>query len=327
MLRRTLAAFAAGVMVSGVLFVLSPVGAQEGEKVCVAVPIFAVEVCGVPTTTQPPTTAPTQPPTQPPTTAPPTTQPPSGGLIPSGPITITGDNVVIENRHFTGSAGNCITINGASNVVIRNSLFTNCHKAVYALNSSNVVVDNIDCVADQSNRGRNCVQFDKVQGGAVRNITSHNTGLTAAEDHISIYQSHGTQANPILVENNVISGGGPSGSGSCIMLGDGSSNPGSWQVARGNHCTNTANVGIAIAGGTNNKILDNTIISEAGENPEANVGIYVWRWAGTQPCSGHEVSNNRVRWIKSNGSSNPFWNGGNCGTVVMVGNDFSYDGD
>lgn len=265
------------------------------------------------TTTIPPTTTTTLPD---PTT---TTTEPAGELEPSGPITITQSGTVIEGRHFTGSSGNCITVMGAANVTIRNSRFTNCVKAVYALNSANVVVENITCEADMSGRGRNCVQFDKVTGGRIVGNRSINTGSTLAEDHISLYQSHGTAADPILVEGNYIEGGGPSRSGSGIMTGDVG---GSYQVIRNNVLVNPGQVGIGVSGGTHVTVSGNTVISEA--LPWSNVGIYVWRYTGSLPCHSHTVTNNRVSWFNSSGQRNSFWDGGNCGTIVMSGNDFNY---
>ena len=266
----------------------------------------------------PTTTTTTTTPAPPPTTT--TTTQPSGSLTPSGPITVTQSNTVIEGRHFTGSSGDCVRIQGAANVTIRNSTFTNCHKAVYAVNASNVRVENIRCEADMSNRGRNCVQFDKVTGGHVINSTSINTnGGTLAEDHISIYQSHGTAQNPILVENNHIEGGGPSRSGSCIMTGDVG---GSYQVIRGNTCINPGQVGIGVSGGTNITVDDNTVVSDSFS--WTNVGIYVWRYTGSQPCHSHTVTNNQVAWFNSSGNRNSFWNGGNCGSITIVSNDVYY---
>lgn len=272
------------------------------------------------TTTIPPTTTTTLPDPTTTTTVPATTTTEPGELEPSGPITITQSGTVIEGRHFTGSSGNCITVMGAANVTIRNSRFTNCHKAVYALNSANVVVENITCEADMSGRGRNCVQYDKVSGGRIVGITSINVnGATLAEDHISLYQSHGTAADPILVEGNYIEGGGPSRSGSGIMTGDGG---GSWQTIRNNVLVNPGQVGIGVSGGTNITVDGNTVISSSF--PWTNVGIYVWRYTGTLPCNSHTVTNNRVSWFNSAGSRNSFWNGGNCGTITMFGNDFNY---
>ncbi|HEX7099649.1 MAG TPA: right-handed parallel beta-helix repeat-containing protein [Acidimicrobiia bacterium] len=252
------------------------------------------------------------------TTAPTTTT--AGVLVPSGPITITQNNTVIDGRHFTGTGGDCVRIQGASNVTIRNSRFTNCVKAIYAVNASNVVVENNLCEADRPDRGRNCVQFDKVNGGRIAHNRSVATGDTLAEDHISLFQSNGTSTNPIIVEGNVIEGGGPSRSGSGIMTGDVG---GSWQVVRNNILRNPGQVGIGVAGGTNITVDDNTVISE--RLPWSNVAIYVWRYTGSQPCSGHRITNNRVSWFNSSGVRNSFWNGGNCGTVVLSGNDFNYE--
>ena len=46
-------------------------------------------------------------------------------------------------------------------------------------------------------------------------------------------------------------------------------------------------------------------------------GVYVWNQYAS-PCSGHTVTRNRVRWLRADGVSNPFWNAGNCGTITGI---------
>lgn len=272
------------------------------------------------TTAPPPTTTTTAPATTTTTKAPTTTTaPPAPGLTESGPVIVRSSNVVLDGYHFTGSgSSDCVRIEGASNVTVKNSKFTNCHKGVYALNASNIVVTNNTFTADRSDRGRNAVQFDKVSRGRIANNSiSVSIGGTKAEDHINLYKSNGTAANPIYVENNTIRGGGPSRSGSGIMLGDGG---GSYQVARNNILVNPGQVGIGVAGGQYISVLSNKVYSPA--RSWSNVGIYIWNQYDPA-CSGHTVSYNEVDWRNSSGSRNGFWDGKNCGAISMSGNNFS----
>jgi hypothetical protein len=239
-----------------------------------------------------------------------------GDLVASGPVTVTESGTVIENRHFIGSGDqHCVMINGASDVTVRNSRFTNCHKGVYALNASNVVVTDNVFEANMSDRGRNAVQFDKVSGGYVaRNQSTVTNGATKSEDHISMFKSNGTSSAPIVIEDNVLVGGGPSTSGSGIMLGDGG---GSWQIARNNTLIDPGQVGIGASGGSYITVADNRVTSDS--HPWSNVGIFAWDWDGSG-CANVLITGNQVSWVKADGSQNSFWNGQNCSNLNIDGN-------
>ncbi len=43
--------------------------------------------------------------------------------------------------------------------------------------------------------------------------------------------------------------------------------------------------------------------------------MYIWNQS-TGTCSGHSVTGNRVYWKNASGTNNPYWNAGNCGTVI-----------
>jgi nitrous oxidase accessory protein NosD len=195
-------------------------------------------------------------------------------------------------------------------VTIRSVDFLNVAEGVYALNSSNIrVIDsrysNITGPA-QPRTGANVanfVQFNNVAGGLI----DHNKGKGGdTEDIVSVYQS-----DHVTVQDNQFEGTNwTSGSGSGIALADGG---GSDNTAQRNILVNPGQVGIFIAGGLNNRILDNTIYGQ--QRLKSNVGLYVWNQSSS-PCSGQEVSRNRVWWRNEAGSSNSAWNAGNCGTVA-----------
>jgi hypothetical protein len=252
-------------------------------------------------------------------------------------LTISGkSSVVIENMAISNPGGDCVKVTGSSNVIIRNSTigpcggkaiviqnstgvtvdqvsFTNVATGVYALSSQTIVVSNSSFV----HAGRNFVQFDKVTGSGNRisgNSGYNSLGGSNAEDFISVYKSGGTSGSPLRVSGNTLSNGGPSQSGSGIMVGDAG---GTYTVVEGNTLVNPGQVGIGVAGGSNIRVISNNVRSDA--LPWSNVGIYVWNQAGGS-CSGIEVSGNTVNWKKSNGANNPAWDGGNCGSIAGWGN-------
>ena len=110
--------------------------------------------------------------------------------------------------------------------------------------------------------------------------------------------------------------GGPSDSGSGIMLGDGG---GSYQFVEGNVLVDPGQVGIGVASGTNM-----TVRWESGSIRRRFrgriVGMYVWNQYDAA-CGNVEVSGNQVNWTNAGGSSNGWWGGGGCGEVNNYGND------
>jgi len=257
----------------------------------------------------------------------------------SGPIDVSESGVVIENLHISNPGGTCVTVTNASNVTIRNSTIGPCgDDAVYLSDvdgavvegnyitgtGNGVLVHRSDSVRVDSNAfvdaGRNFVQFDKVNGAGSSisgNRGQNELGGTNAEDLISLYLSNGTASSPIRVVGNHLRNGGPSDSGSGIMLGDGG---GSYQFVEGNVLVEPGQVGIGVASGTNMTVRSNVVYSSA--LPWSNSGIYVWNQYD-QACGNVEVSGNQVNWTKADGSSNSWWEGGGCGEVNNYGNDWN----
>jgi hypothetical protein len=256
---------------------------------------------------------------------------------PSGPISVSGEsNVVIENLHVSNPGGDCVVVTNSSNVTIRNSTIGPCGgEAVYISDvdgaqvtgslitdtGNGVLVHRSNSVKVDNNTfrhaGRNFVQFDKVNGAG--SSISGNRGENAlggsnAEDFISVYMSGGTSGSPLRVVGNHLRNGGPSNSGSGIMLGDGG---GGYVTVSDNALVNPGQVGIGVASGTNITVSNNRVYSDAVS--WSNVGIYVWNQYGSA-CDNIQITGNQVNWTAAGGNANHWYNGGGCGNVTETGN-------
>ena len=128
-------------------------------------------------------------------------------------------NITVRNCFFNKSALEAINVESSSNITIENCLFNDAQSGVYVMQSQVIKVVNNQFVnvrkREDGSRGQ-FVQFNQVTGEG--NIIENNKGEnfpdeSNPEDLISLYQSHGTAASPILVRNNIFRGGGPSISG------------------------------------------------------------------------------------------------------------------
>jgi hypothetical protein len=264
----------------------------------------------------------------------------------NGRIAVTGnsspevliEDTVIENLSVSSWEDDCLSIIHGSNITVRDSAIGPCGgEAIYlsevtgALISGNAVTETANgvlvhlsgsIVVDDNtfeDPGRNFVQFDKVNGpgsSVSRNQGEAQLGASSTEDMISLFDSNGTPESPILVVGNRFRNGGPSPSGSGILLGDGG---GSHQIAEDNRLVNTGQVGIGVASGTDIVVSVNKVYSDA--QPWSNVGVYVWNQYQSE-CSRITVSGNQVNWTSSSGSPNQWFNGGGCSDVAVFDNEW-----
>jgi parallel beta-helix repeat protein len=138
-------------------------------------------------------------------------------------------------------------------------------------------------------------------------------------------RSGGVSGSPFLIEHNRLRGGGPSGTGTGIITDGGDD----YIWIQDNTLDRTGQVGIGIAGGNNNIVRRNKVYSPAitftATNQGTNVGIYAWvnSLGATNGCNNITIQGNRVYWKYGNaaigdkaiGADNPYWDGGNCGTI------------
>ena len=191
-------------------------------------------------------------------------------------------NVLISYSKLYNSTGVGIQLINCSNITIEHNYFNNVASGVYArriVPSGGIVVTSNQFLNMNGPYPRGqFVQFDNVKGPG--NIISNNigenvTGKSNPEDAISLYQSSGTLASPILINGNQIRGGGPSKSGGGIMLGDGG---GAYLTASNNTLVNPGQYGIGIAGGSHISVINNTVYGT--QQSFTNVGIYVYAIGG-----------------------------------------------
>lgn len=221
------------------------------------------------------------------------------------------NNIIIRNCFFDGSTAELVELEDANNITIENCLFARGLAGVYAVGSTNVKVINCQFVnmkiryVNGNFAGRGVfVQMNSSSYGEVINCRGENfAGESDPEDMVSCY---GGSSN-ITIRGNMFRGGGPSTSGGGIIVGD---TGGSNNIAENNVLKNPGQYGMAVAGGTNNKILNNKIWSD--QFPWSNNPLYVANYSGSIGCSDITVLGNKVRWIDKNGNLNNGWNSGDC---------------
>ncbi|AMR34042.1 hypothetical protein A0256_22640 [Mucilaginibacter sp. PAMC 26640] len=219
-------------------------------------------------------------------------------------------NITIKSCRLRYSVKNGVSVLNCSNVTIVDCYFEKVATGVYALSSKAVLVNHnqFKNMCGPFPRGQ-FVQFDSVSGPD--NQINYNTcenlpGQSHPEDAINLYKTYGTEGSPVQVTGNRIRGGGPSKTGGGIMLGD---YGGGYILATNNILVNPGQYGMAIAGGNNISMINNTIYGR--RQPFTNVGIYIWNQHAAG-CSLNTISGNKIRWTSAKGENNPGWNQGNC---------------
>ena len=219
---------------------------------------------------------------------------------------------VIEGKTFKdlGADVEAIHLENCNNVTIRNNDFANVAQAITVANSTNVKIEwnrYSNIVGPHARVGKNRANFVQLVNVS-RGYISHNKGKGGdTEDIVSLYRSGGTSASPFIVEYNHFQGTNwTSSSGSGIALGDDTSG---YSIARYNILLNPGQVGIFIAGGTNHKIIGNTIYGE--KRTSSNVGLYV----GTSTRPRARVTRSGTTWCPGRTPPDPPTPRGTAGTA------------
>jgi hypothetical protein len=138
------------------------------------------------------------------------------------------------------------------------------------------------------------IQFNGVAGGdrtsrITCNVSDANygSGPKAYEDHISVFQSHGTERHPIEITANRIRGG-TSQTGGGITVGD---KGGSWIAVKRNAVVKVSNSGIGVAGGSHILVEENTVDNRGANRQSQTHMAYFVR--ALSPCMDIVVRGNK----------------------------------
>ncbi|MCF6287764.1 MAG: right-handed parallel beta-helix repeat-containing protein [Proteobacteria bacterium] len=226
----------------------------------------------------------------------------------------SSNNIIVQNNYIYDAVGEGVYLYSAELIEIKNNKFEDVRTGVYASIGSQIKVSHNEFRNMQGPfpRGQ-MVQLAFVEGSGnsvTNNFSINELGFSDPEDVINMYKSNGVPEDPIMISNNLIIGGGPSGSGGGILLGDGGES--SYQVAKDNILVNPGQYGVAIAGGHHHQLLNNRIYSK--QFPFTNVGMYVWDQYDSA-CANITVRGNSVNYTNRDGFKNAGWNGLNCGVI------------
>ncbi len=254
---------------------------------------------------------------------------------------ITIENSLIRNisaERFGADRNNAIQINSSTDVTIRSNMIRDVHsniedkggdrgnRAIKVTGSSSQLTFDSNLFY---NAGRNAIQFSRVRNAegiqiVDNNIQGRGRWDSDYEDMINFYSSSGTSRSPFVVEGNLFRNGGPSTSGTGIILGDGnpSSGPSEYIIVENNRFIDPGHVGINLAGGNNVTIKDNTIVGTGDVPHRTTVGMTINHYGYSSQCRDHVVTGNRV-WMDNQhlgGGTNHVWNPGTCTDNVRLSN-------
>lgn len=210
-------------------------------------------------------------------------------------------NITIEDCEIGPCKDSGVNTNGGSNITVTGCKFRNCVDAVWFWEGGNNMKV-LDCwILNAMKRAyiySHGVAMCRCNGTGleIRNNRIQNQGSYASmTDNINTYQSNGTAASPILIENNWIKNWNQMEWGGCgITTVDAG---GSYNEVRFNKLVNPQYGGISISGGSNCNIHDNTIFGDDKWNLNGGAGIVVWDYENTGTCGNHTVINNTISFV------------------------------
>ncbi len=247
----------------------------------------------------------------------------------------------MSNEGFGAERNNAIQIASGTNITIRNNTIQNVRSDISQKDGDKgsraiKIHGNSSAITIDKNRfynaGRNAVQVSRVRGAANMTITNNviegrGRWDSDYEDMINLYSSSGTSSSPIRIAGNRLRNGGPSTTGTGMILGDGSSSvgPSQYIVAENNVLIDPGHVGINLAGGDHITVRNNTILGSGNVPHKTTVGMTINHYGYSSECRDHVVTGNRV-WMDNQHlpkGVNHAWIPGTCTTNVQIdGNTF-----
>lgn len=257
-------------------------------------------------------------------------------IVDSKNIIIVG-SLLIENASISTSNNDLIHIHNSTGVKIYNNEIRNVRSnastgrddggnraiLVTGNTTANLIIDRNDFFSP----GRNAVQVSRARRVEGIRITRNRIEGRRAwdsdfEDMINFFSTTGTPASPIVVRGNYMRNGGPSDSGTAIILGDGRDNLGTGYITVvKNVIVDPGHVGINVAGGHNFVVKNNIIYGGANVGEWTATGLTINHYRYTPACRDHAIYGNRVffknQFPQHNGT-NHLWNPGTCTNNVRI---------
>ena len=252
-------------------------------------------------------------------------------------------NITITNSLFTDNASrqvsnhDLIKLTNSTNVEIINNEFRNLASAtnesgpdsgnrtilVTGSNTANVTITRNSFYSP----GRNAIQFTRARRLEGIRISHNRIEGRAAwdsdfEDMINLFSTTGHPDDPILIRKNYLRNGGPSPTGTAIILGDGRDSLGTGNVrVADNVIVDPGHVGINVVSGFNFTVKNNIIYGGGDVGLWTATGLVVHHHRFTPACRDHSVFNNRVffnnQFPQHNGT-NHTWIPGTCTNNVRI---------
>lgn len=189
--------------------------------------------------------------------------------------------------------------------------------------TANLIIDRNDFYSP----GRNAVQISRARRVEGIRVTRNRIEGRAAwnsdfEDMINLFAATGTADVPIVIRGNYMRNGGPSPTGTAIILGDGRDRLGTGHVrVVKNVIVDPGHVGINVAGGFNFVVKNNIIYGGAPVERWTATGLTVNHYRYTPACRDHAIYGNRVLFknqFPQHNGTNDTWIPGTCTNNVRI---------
>lgn len=159
---------------------------------------------------------------------------------------------------------------------------------------------------------RHFLQFHDVTSAAAVDVSWNEVvnvfGRSSVDDVISIYDSAHVSVHDNYIQGAYPTTSGSAYSGSGIMIEEHSYD----NEIFDNQVIDTTNAGIGIAGGRDNSVYRNKVLSDGTLDDgtplaASNVGIYVWNSNSTPEWANNHAIGNTVGWLRFDGTRNNLW--------------------
>ncbi len=245
-----------------------------------------------------------------------------GSLLTNNASRETSNNDLIHIRNSTGVK---IYNNEIRNVASNTKGDDGGNRAILVTGNltKNLIIDRNDFFSP----GRNAIQISRARRITDIRITRNRIEGRKAwasnfEDMINFFSTTGTAASPIVVRGNYLRNGGPSGSGTAIILGDGRDGLGTGHIrVVANVIVDPGHVGINVAGGHNFVVKNNVIYGGRNVGLWTATGLTINHYRYTPACRDHAIYGNRVSFgnqFPQHDGTNHVWIPGTCTNNVRV---------